>query len=113
MTDNTAIDSTTIDALKEIMGDAFGVVIDTFINDTGKLVESLSELQQQNDIEVFTRNAHSIKSSSANLGAMQLSALAAELEAEGKKGEIKDLTEKISEINNQFTLASKELSSLN
>lgn len=88
MSDNNTIDTPTIESLKEIMGDAFDMLIDTFIDDTGKLVHSLAELQKQNDTEVFTRNAHSIKSSSANLGALHLSSLAAVLEAQGKAGDI-------------------------
>jgi len=113
MTDSNAIDATTINSLKEIMGDAFEIVVNTFIDDTGKLVTSLAELQQQNDIEVFTRNVHSIKSSSANLGALQLSSLAAELEAQGKSGDISGVTEKITEVNNLFSKACEELSALN
>jgi len=102
MSDSNAIDTTTIESLKEIMGDAFGMLIDTFTDDTGKLVHSLAELQKQNDVEVFTRNAHSIKSSSANVGALQLSALAAALEAQGKAGDISGELEAATNIAVEF-----------
>ena len=95
--------------LQKLMGDSFDILITTFIDDTGKLVHSLSELQKQNDIEVFTRNVHSIKSSSANLGATQLSAIAAELEAQGKTGNIVNTTDKIKLLENEFANACSEI----
>jgi len=104
------IDNNVIESLKEIMGEAFDILITTYRDDTGKLIQSLSELHQQNDIEVFTRNAHSIKSSSANVGAMQVSSLAAELEAQGKIGDISNSLEKINHISLEFDMACKELS---
>ncbi len=113
MPNNNAIDTTVIESLKDIMGDDFGIIVDTFTEDTGKLVSSLSELQKQNDVEVFTRNAHSIKSSSANLGALQVSVLAAELEAQGKSGDISSVINKIKELNDNFSVACKALSTFN
>ena len=109
MTISSSIDLSVLESLKELMGDTFDILITTFIDDTGKLVHSLSQLQKQNDIEVFTRNAHSIKSSSANLGAMQLSAIAAELEAQGKAGDIANTIDKIILLENEFTLACSEI----
>ena len=106
------IDNSVIESLKEVMGDAFSVLITTFIDDTGKLVHSLKELKKQNDIEVFTRNAHSIKSSGANLGALELSAIAAELEAQGKGGDISNSDEKISNLLSNFEEACVELNAL-
>lgn len=104
-----AINSDTITSLKEIMGDAFGLIISTFIDDTGNLVQSLIDLQKQKNIEVFTRNVHSIKSSAANLGALQLSTIAAELEAQGKTGDISDTTNQINILIEEFNLACIEL----
>ena len=112
MSENNAIDHSVIEALKEIMGDAFSILVPTFTDDTGKLVHSLSELQKQNDIEVFTRNAHSIKSSSANLGALQLSAMAAEIETQGKNGNITNSHILIEQLTDEFEKVCSELNAL-
>ena len=112
MSGNTVVDKNIITSLKEIMGDAFSMLINTFIDDTGKLIQSLAELQQQNDLEVFTRNAHSIKSSSANVGALQLSAIAADLEAMGKSGDISDSKDQIEALINEFNATCIELNGL-
>ena len=111
--EENAIDIDTITGLKEIMGDAFGLIISTFINDTGKLVKSLAELKKLNDLEVFTRNAHSIKSSAANLGALKLSSIAANLEADGKSGDIAETTNHINILLDEFDSACIELSTFN
>ncbi|VAW93610.1 hypothetical protein MNBD_GAMMA23-652 [hydrothermal vent metagenome] len=113
MPESNAIDSNTIASLKEIMGDAFSMLINTFTDDTGKLIHSLTELQQQNDLDVFTRNAHSIKSSSANVGALQLSAIAAVLEARGKNGDISNTSALIEKLSTEFSHACDELNALN
>jgi len=112
MPDTNSIDKSVIESLRDIMGDAFSMLISTFTNDTGKLVHSLSELQQQNDIEVFTRNSHSIKSSCANVGALQMSSIAAELEAQGKTGDISNVSDKVNNLQNEFEKACVELNEI-
>ena len=109
MANSNSIDLSVLESLKELMGDSFELLMTTFIDDTGKLVHSLPELQKQNDIQVFTRNTHSIKSSSANLGAMKLSAIAAELEAQGKAGDIANTVDKIILLQNEFTQVCSEI----
>ncbi len=113
MSESNVIDTTTIISLKEIMGDSFSLLISTFTDDTGKLVHSLNDLQQQNDLDVFTRNAHSIKSSSANVGALQLSGIAAALEAMGKSGDISNASTLIEHLSKEFSQACDELNTLN
>ncbi|VAX14498.1 hypothetical protein MNBD_GAMMA24-876 [hydrothermal vent metagenome] len=95
------------------MGDSFGLLITTFINDTGKLVNSLSELQQQNNLKMFIRNAHSIKSSSANVGALQLSLIAADLEIQGESGDISNASTLIERLKTEFADACNELGAAN
>lgn len=113
VSEKNAIDNNAITALKELMGDAFGLIITTFINDTGSLVYSLTELKDQHNLEVFIRNSHSIKSSAANLGAIQLSLLAADLEAQGKAGDISNTTDQINNLIAEFDKASTELKTFN
>ncbi len=113
MSESSVIDKNIIASLQEIMGDAFSMLISTFIKDTGKLIHSLAELQQQNNLEVFTRNVHSIKSSSANVGALQLSEIAANLEAQGKSGDISNTATLIEQLGKEFTQAYDELNALN
>ena len=49
-------------------------------------VEALQTALAQNDFETIHRSAHTLKSSAANLGASELRALCADVEASARKG---------------------------
>ena len=83
------IDPETYYQLKDLMGaDYIPEVIDTYIVETGDLIERMGQAMAQPDAAVFGRIAHSIKSSSASLGALAFSQQARELEMLGKAGDL-------------------------
>lgn len=55
-------------------------LLDTYLQESAHLVDALVTAQQQADVAAMLRPAHSLKSSSATLGATQLSRLCAALE---------------------------------
>lgn len=57
-------------------------LIDTFLNDSSTIVNSLVSDWANNDRETVMRSAHSLKSTSATFQATYLSELSAELESE-------------------------------
>ena len=59
-------------------------VIEIYLQNTPQLIEQLERAASSGDFEVLRRNAHTLKSSSAHLGAGQLSRLARELEVKGR-----------------------------
>ncbi|GAP22417.1 protein containing PAS domain S-box [Leptolinea tardivitalis] len=74
----------TLDSYYRVMGDdtdAFLVeLIQTFLPNAQKLIDDLKDNLEKRDLNAFHRAAHTLKSSSASLGAMQLSDLAKHLE---------------------------------
>ena len=52
-----------------------------------KYIDLLPKLLEVGDIQLFTTDVHGIKSSSASIGAMEVSALFKELEFDGKAGD--------------------------
>jgi histidine phosphotransfer protein HptB len=83
------IDDKTFTELKETMGaDFIGELIDTYCDETPRLVAELEQALARADAEAFRRTAHSIKSSSASFGALPFAALARELEMLGKGGDL-------------------------
>ena len=83
------IDALTFAELKTTVGaDFIGELIDAYLDDTPRLINELTESLAQQDATKFSRTAHSIKSSSASLGALPLSLLAKELELMGKQGNL-------------------------
>jgi histidine phosphotransfer protein HptB len=83
------VDQATYAALRDAVGADFIVeLIDTYCEETPTLIAQAQKALEDGNAEVFRRAAHSIKSSSASLGAMPFSALARELEILGKGGNL-------------------------
>lgn len=84
------LDMAVIDSLKELGGEddpgLLNELIDLFLADAPTYMGMLQEALQCGDPAAMERAAHTLKSSSANIGAFQLSELCRELEAAGKQG---------------------------
>ena len=86
---NNGIDLSVFNGLKEMMGDDFiGELVDTYLQDSPELFQQMHQALESNDADTFRRAAHSLKSNSANFGAMQLSAMARELEFMGRENRL-------------------------
>ncbi len=83
------IDKSTFDALVEAMGaDFIGELIDTYCEETPRLMDDLQVALARDDADAFRRLAHSIKSSSSSFGALPFAAEARALEMQGKSGDL-------------------------
>mgnify|MGYP002629297691 FL=1 len=90
--------------LKEIVG--------IFIEDTPLRIADLDTSLHDGDKERFIRAAHSIKGSSANLGALALRSVAEKLEHHSNTVGLSDVSEMITEIKAHFDLVKIELSKI-
>jgi HPt (histidine-containing phosphotransfer) domain-containing protein len=89
------INEAIIAELRATLGDDFlPELVNTYLQETPRLLADLQQALQDGDATAFTRAAHSIKSSSASLGALDFSALARELEMTGKTGDLSQAVEK-------------------
>jgi HPt (histidine-containing phosphotransfer) domain-containing protein len=80
-TDMSVIDQTTFNELKQISGEDFiNELIDAFLDDAPTMIQNMHIALDTKDVESFRRNAHSLKSNANTFGAVQLGALAKELE---------------------------------
>lgn len=80
---NVIIEQEKIDQLKEIMEDDFPLLIQSYIQDNSEYLEQLKQnvnVYSEDDI----RRAHSIKSTSLNIGATAVADIARELEEQLK-----------------------------
>jgi len=83
------LDQAALDALLATTDREFvGELIDAYLDDSPALITGMNKALANGDATEFTRAAHSLKSSSASLGAMSLSALAKELELMGKEAKL-------------------------
>jgi signal transduction histidine kinase/DNA-binding response OmpR family regulator/HPt (histidine-containing phosphotransfer) domain-containing protein len=78
-----------IRALDPARGDAVVArVVDSWLRSTPGSVGRMRDAAAVGDLETLHREAHSLKSSSASVGAMRLSGLAREMEAHGRQGRL-------------------------
>ena len=85
-----------------MMGEMASELIAVFLDDALKLLADLREAADQGDPERLQRAAHTLKSSSASLGAMTLSALCKELEAMGRAGTLKGTAERVAQVEAEY-----------
>ena len=97
-----AIDPVELGKFREIMGEAGAEVIALFLEETVDLLAGLQEAVVQGDTKRMQRLAHTLKGSSATLGAMALSELGKELEIMGRQGTLEGATEKVTQIEAEF-----------
>jgi histidine phosphotransfer protein HptB len=86
---NQTIDLATFHELKETMGEDFiPELVATYLEEIPELLKTLKQGLEDGNAQTFTRAAHSIKSSSASMGALDFAAQARELEMIGKSGDL-------------------------
>jgi CheY-like chemotaxis protein/HPt (histidine-containing phosphotransfer) domain-containing protein len=84
-----AIDPGVVQELLEVMGEGFPGLVQVYFEDTPRLLERLGVAADVTDHEAIAEITHTLKSSSANLGALALAELArrAELDARARRGD--------------------------
>jgi HPt (histidine-containing phosphotransfer) domain-containing protein len=113
MPDPMIIDPETIAALKDLNpGDnnAFlKEIVGIYIEDTPRRLQDLKTSLAALDVALFTRSAHTIKGSSANVGAVALSSAAARLEAMSRKDGLAGVAALVAECESEYARAAEEL----
>ncbi|HDN25787.1 MAG TPA: response regulator [Thioploca sp.] len=79
-------------------------LVQTYRADAKKLINDLSEATAQSDANTLAQVAHSLKSSSAHLGAHQLASLSFNLEKQGQTGDLTDASAQLAQIEVEFSL---------
>ena len=110
MPTNDIIDLPTFNDLKGLMGADFVVeLIDTYAQETADIIGQLRQALAAGDAAAFRRLAHSIKSSSASLGALAFSQEARELELIGKSGDLTDAAARLEALAAAFLRVKQSL----
>ncbi|EGW53626.1 hybrid sensor histidine kinase/response regulator [Candidatus Endoriftia persephone] len=108
----SVIDLGVVEELVEIMDADFIAVLNSYLENAPILMQGIADAVAAEDLEALVGPAHSLKSSSANVGAIELSTLAKELEFMGRQGEGSDLDEKHRRIEEVYSLSEKELQAI-
>jgi histidine phosphotransfer protein HptB len=106
------IDKAAFEELKQMSGpDFINELIDAFLEDAPNMIQSMQTAVATGDTESFRRNAHSLKSNAYTFGAMELGALARELEGMGKENNL-NIGNRLEILGESFTNVVEELKGL-
>lgn len=116
MSDNTVIDQQAIENLRalnpgdndEFLREITGI----FLEDTPQRIAELDQSLAAGDVPKFTRAAHSIKGSSANMGALALKAVAEQLENHSRTQGLTNVNELVGKVKAEFGRAQAALTPL-
>jgi len=100
------LDTSVVEALSSLAKpgkpSVFFTIASLFLKNTPDVLKNLREALDENDIETLSRLAHSLKSSSASLGALDLSEIAKRLEIDARKGNQKEFESAIQALEKAF-----------
>ncbi|WP_058835661.1 ATP-binding protein [Luteimonas abyssi] len=105
------IDAEVLDELRAMLGDEVEHLVDVFLEDTPRLIARLEAAAQGPDYDALRDTAHSLKSSSANLGAMRLSEVARRIEAAARQEQLERPAVAVAMVANEFARARARLTS--
>lgn len=84
-------------------------VLDTYLADGLRLLDTLQKSLAAGSAVDLQRAAHSLKSNSANVGALTLSSLSRELEELSRQGNLNDAPALLAQLTSEFQLVQAEL----
>jgi len=96
------LDTDILDDLHAMLGDEVDRLVDVFLDDTPRLIHALESAAAGPDYDALRDAAHSLKSSSANLGAMSLSAAAKRVELAAREKSLERPAVAVALIANEF-----------
>ena len=102
-----------IRALQQPNGEnLLGTVITLFIDESARLQGCIAEAIDNSNCDAVRQFAHSLKSCSANVGAVEVTTLSQALESAGRDGELARLNELMSRLQSNLKTAIFELQTL-
>ena len=96
------VDAATLDDLRCAVGDALDIIVESFLSDAERLLAEIATALPAGDTVAIKDCAHQLKSSSASVGALTLSALMQELEALGAEGTVAGAPALLDQANADF-----------
>jgi signal transduction histidine kinase/CheY-like chemotaxis protein/HPt (histidine-containing phosphotransfer) domain-containing protein len=105
-----AVNAEVIQDLVEMMGSEFTDLVRVYLEDTPRSIAQLEKAAQTNSLEGLIAPSHSLKSTSANLGAISLSEMAKRIEHGARSGHLPgEAVLLVAELGAEFRRAAAEL----
>ena len=103
------LDTATLVDLEDIMGDELVTLVDAYLRDGDTRLRSLREAADRGDATEVGKLAHSLKSSSANLGAMPLANRARQVEEAARNGTLANPADSVAALEKLYANAATAL----
>ena len=100
-------DPTALENLLELIGgdrEALAMLMQSFFDETPKLIEGLINGNERQDADLVRRSAHTLKSSARDFGATRLFEICRNIEHDASTGDIVNVDARIPEIEEEFAL---------
>jgi HPt (histidine-containing phosphotransfer) domain-containing protein len=100
------VDMGVVSALRESVGDDDDFVrelVETYVSEGAGHLAALAEAVARGDTAAAVRPAHTLKSSSASVGAMRLSAICRDIEIAGREGRNEGMSEAVDLAHSAWT----------
>jgi signal transduction histidine kinase/DNA-binding response OmpR family regulator len=97
-----ALDRTQMESMRAALGEDFEDLITTYLQGVEEMLEVIPRAWEDSDLKELERQAHSIKSSSASVGAMVLSRLARNMEDQARAQELTGVDEQVEAMEREF-----------
>ena len=107
--EGAAVDLNVVRDLMDLMGSDFHDLVRVYLEDTPKNLSALERAARTNDIDALVAPAHSMKSTSANLGALLLADMAKRIEQGARSGDIGEPVLLVAQLQNEYQRASTQL----
>lgn len=115
MSATTVINQKALDDIRSLQsrgsGDLLTKIINIYLEKSTSLREEIVQGASLQDNELLHTSAHSLKSSSASVGAMRIFDICSDLEAKGKAGDFSHVNELVETLNEELATATAELRS--
>ncbi len=96
------IDRAQMESMRNALGEDFDDLVDTYLEGVEDMLRAIPLAWERSDLEELERQAHSIKSSSASVGAVVLSKLARSLEEQARAGGLDGVSEQVRQMEMEF-----------
>ncbi len=84
------VDTANLNMLKDLLGDKFQELVETFIEDASERIEAMRSALAVYDLETVRREVHGLKGSCRNIGAYPLGDLCQTMETQALEGALEN-----------------------
>lgn len=103
------LDPAVFGEMRDLMEDALGEFINTYLENSPKLLASIESGLAAGDAEAIYHSAHQLKGGSGSIGAMQLADLAMQIEKIGKAGSTDGVASLFEQLKTEYARVAEAL----